>query len=167
VLLVCHHGPASSHANAGQPVSPQSQKWRKSGIFVALCGEIRAKMCESACGATKSPLFGHRTADFAGLLKPLFKEQRTMRKIILAAAAGAAALTLSACSEKTEDAAAETADSAMADTEANAEAAGEAVDAAADDAAAAAGDAAAATTEAAAAAEAEVQDETAAEAKAD
>ena len=38
-----------------------------------------------------------------------------MRKIILAAAAGAAALTLSACSEKTEDAAAETADAAMAE----------------------------------------------------
>ncbi|WP_232308173.1 hypothetical protein [Tsuneonella dongtanensis] len=135
-----------------------------------LHGDLRRKFGENVriglqCHKVAIIWGGH--GGFAGLLKPLFKEQRTMRKIILAAAAGAAALTLSACSEKTEDAAAETADAAMADAEANADAAGEAVDGAADATAEAAGDAAAATTEAAAAAEGEMQDETAAEAKAD
>lgn len=78
-----------------------------------------------------------------------------MRKIILAAAAAGAALTLAACSEKTEDAASETADSALADADA---AASEAADAAATatdaatDAAAAATDAASAATDAASAA---------------
>jgi len=71
----------------------------------------------------------------------LFKELKHMRKIILVAAAAGAALTLAACSEKTEDAATETADSAMADTEANAEAAGDAVEGAATEATDAAADA--------------------------
>ena len=56
-----------------------------------------------------------------------------MRKIILAAAAAGAALTLAACSEGTQDAAEETVEGAAADTEANADAMGAAVeDAAAD-----------------------------------
>ena len=62
----------------------------------------------------------------------LFKELKHMRKIVLVAAAAGAALSLAACSEKTEDAATETADSAMADTEANAEAATDTVEGAAD-----------------------------------
>ena len=51
-----------------------------------------------------------------------------MRKIILAAAAAGAALTLAACSEGTEDAASETVDGAMADTETNMDAMASEVD---------------------------------------
>ncbi|WP_198507630.1 hypothetical protein [Qipengyuania seohaensis] len=83
-----------------------------------------------------------------------------MRKIALFAAASAAALSLAACSEATEDAAADTADSAAADAEANMEAAGESMEAAGEDVAAEA-DAAAAEVEA------EVEGETEAEAAAD
>ncbi|MEO6388132.1 MAG: hypothetical protein ABIT16_03930 [Croceibacterium sp.] len=83
-----------------------------------------------------------------------------MRKIVFAAAIAGAALSLAACSEKTEDAAGTTVDSAMADTEANAQAAGDTVDSAATTAAAAA-------TDASAAVEADVQGESTAEAKAD
>ena len=45
-----------------------------------------------------------------------------MRKIILAAAIAAGALSLAACSEKTEDAAGEAVDAAAADASSNAEA---------------------------------------------
>lgn len=83
-----------------------------------------------------------------------------MRKIILAAAVAGAALSLTACSEKTGDAAETTVDSAAADTAANADAAGEAVEGAVDDAAAEVDGAAAAV-------EADVQDESTAEAQAD
>ena len=54
-----------------------------------------------------------------------------MRKIILAAAIAGSALTLSACSEGTEDAADATVDSAAADAEANMDAMAADVDAAA------------------------------------
>jgi hypothetical protein len=90
-----------------------------------------------------------------------------MRKIVLAAAIAGAALSLSACSESTEDAAGETVDNAMADAEANAEAAGEAVEGAAADVGAAADAAVEGADDAAAEAEAEVQDETTTEAAAD
>jgi hypothetical protein len=130
------------------------------------CGEILAKSGKLACSATKLPLFGKGTVASPSI-QSCSKEQRTMRKILLAAAAGAAALTLSACSEKTEDAAAETADSAAADASANAEAAGETVDSAASDTATAAANASDAATDAAAAAEADVQGESTTEAKAD
>ncbi len=90
-----------------------------------------------------------------------------MRKIALFAAAAGAALTLAACSEKTEDAAATTADSIAADTEANMEAAGDAVAEGAAAATDAAATGAAAATDAAAAAEAEVQGESTEEAKVD
>jgi hypothetical protein len=81
----------------------------------------------------------------------LFKDIDTMRKIILAAAIAGAAFSLSACSEKTEDATSEAADSAAADAAANADAAAGAVTDAATDAAAATseavdGDTTAATT---------------------
>jgi hypothetical protein len=98
-------------------------------------------------------------------------KDNTMRKIVLAAAIAAGALSLAACSEGTEEAAGEAADSAMADAEANVEAAGDAVEGAAADAGAAvegAADSAADTaSDAAAGAEAEVQDETTSEAAAD
>jgi hypothetical protein len=77
----------------------------------------------------------------------------TMRKIVLAAAIAGAALSLAACSNKTEDATGEAMDSAMADASANADAAGDAVSTAAADATAAASEAvdtAAATAETAA-----------------
>ena len=73
-----------------------------------------------------------------------------MRKIILAAAAAGAALTLSACSEGTEDAADATVEEGMADAEANVEAMGEAADGAMEEAGAAMDDAAAAVDAAAA-----------------
>ena len=90
-----------------------------------------------------------------------------MRKIALFAAAAGAALSLAACSEKTEDATATAADSAVADTEANLEAAGDAVEAGAENVDAAAENAAADAEDAAATVEADAQDETKAEAKAD
>lgn len=94
-----------------------------------------------------------------------------MRKIILAATIAAFALTVSACSESTEDAADAAVEGAADDTAANVDAAGEAVEGAAVDTGAAVetgADAVVAGAEAgAAAAEAEVQDETPAEAAAD
>ena len=96
-------------------------------------GQLQGSLRQNSGENVRIDLQCHKVAiiygvrgEFAGLCS---KEHRTMRKIILAAAAGAAALTLSACSEKTEDAAAETADAAMADAEANADAAGEEIDA--------------------------------------
>jgi hypothetical protein len=170
MLLVCHHGPASSAARGFHALKSPAQKWRNSGGFMAKCGGNRAKMWNLPCTATKPPLFGAGTVFFTEHQK-LFKGTTNMRKIILAAAAGALALTVSACSEKTEDAAAETADSAAADTAANADAMGEAVDATATDAAATASDAAAtasaAATDAAATTEAAAQGESTTEAKAD
>ena len=73
-----------------------------------------------------------------------------MRKFVIAGAVAAAALTLSACSEGTEDAATETVDAAAADMEANADAAVDTMEEGAADAAdtmEAAGDEAAATME--------------------
>lgn len=94
-----------------------------------------------------------------------------MRKIALFAAATGAALTLAACSEKTQDAAATTADSAVNDTQANMEAAGDAAATTATDAANAvdhaAATGAAAATDAAAAAEANVQGQSTEAAKKD
>lgn len=98
---------------------------------------------------------------------PMPKGNSIMRKIALFAAAAGAALTLAACSEKTEDAAAATADAAAADTEANLDAAGDAVTDAAADVDAAAENAAAEAEDATATVEADAQDETKAEAKAD
>ena len=51
-----------------------------------------------------------------------------MRKIALVAAVSAAALSLAACSEGTEEAAENTVEGAAADTEANAEAMGDSID---------------------------------------
>ncbi|MEO1968763.1 MAG: hypothetical protein ABGW87_08640 [Sphingomonadaceae bacterium] len=65
-----------------------------------------------------------------------------MRKIALIALTAGAALSLAACSEKTQDAAETTATSAANDTQANMEAAGTAVGDAAHDAGTAMGDAA-------------------------
>jgi hypothetical protein len=170
MLFVCHPDPASSAAHGFHALKSLERKWRKSGNSVAKCGSNRAKMCKFACAATKPPLFGAGTV-YCTEHPKCSKEQRIMRKIILAAIAGAAALTLSACSEKTEDAAATTADSAAADTAANADAMGEAVDATATDAAATASDAAAtasaAATDAAATTEAAAQGESTDAAKAD
>ena len=90
-----------------------------------------------------------------------------MRKIALFAAAAGAALTLAACSEKTEDAAATAADSAVADTEANMEAAGEEVTETAAEVEAGAEAAAAEADAETAEVEADAQDETVTEAKAD
>jgi hypothetical protein len=104
--------------------------------------------------------------------KPLaqFKEF-FMRKIMLVASIAAAALSLSACSESTEEAADAAVDGAAADTAANADAMGEAVEGAAVEAGAAVeegADAVVAGGQAAGdAAEAEVQDESVAEANAD
>jgi hypothetical protein len=98
---------------------------------------------------------------------PKSKGNLSMRKIALFAVAAGAALSLAACSEKTEDAAATAVDSAAADTEANAEAAGDAVAGAAADVDAAAENAAAEAEGEAAEVEADAQDETVEEAKAD
>jgi hypothetical protein len=98
---------------------------------------------------------------------PKSKGNLSMRKIALFAAVAGAALSLAACSEKTEDAAATAVDSAAADTEANAEAAGAAVTDAASDVDAAAENAAATAEGEAAEVEADAQDETVGEAKAD
>jgi hypothetical protein len=65
-----------------------------------------------------------------------------MRKIILAAAIAGAALSISACSQKTADATSAAADSASADAAANADAAATAVSGAATDAASATSEAA-------------------------
>ena len=56
-----------------------------------------------------------------------------MRKFVIAAAAAGAALTLSACSEGTEEAATDAVDGAVADMETNADDAGEAVEGAMED----------------------------------
>ncbi|WP_341859048.1 hypothetical protein WKH79_12330 [Qipengyuania sp. GPGPB31] len=85
---------------------------------------------------------------------------RTMRKIALFAAASAAALTLAACSEATEDSAEATADEAVADAETNMEA----IEAETDEAIA---DVTAEADEAAAEVEAAAENETTAEAAAD
>jgi hypothetical protein len=71
-----------------------------------------------------------------------FKDTLNMRKIVLAAAIAGAALSLAACSSKTEDAASETADSAAADASANADVAASAVTGAAADATSATSEAA-------------------------
>ena len=126
---------------------------------MAKCGGNRAKMWNLPCTATKPPLFGAGTV-FSTEHQKLFKGTTNMRKIILAAAAAGAALTLAACSEGTQDAAEETVEGAAADTEANADAMGAAVEGATEEAAAEA-DAAAAEVEA------DVQDETTTEAQAD
>jgi hypothetical protein len=76
--------------------------------------------------AKREAHLGLARAAEADRFDPPSKGNATMRKIALLAAAGAA-LSLAACSEKTQDAAATTADSAAADTAANAEAAGDAV----------------------------------------
>ncbi|QNE05822.1 hypothetical protein [Croceicoccus marinus] len=90
-----------------------------------------------------------------------------MRKIILAAVAAGAALSLVACSEGTEENAEATMDSMAADADANMDA----VEATAEDAAAeaemATDSAMEATDEAAAEVEADVQDETVTEAQVD
>jgi hypothetical protein len=101
-----------------------------------------------------------------------------MRKIILAAAFTAGALSLTACSEKTEQKTGEAMDSAAADAQVNADAAGEnvdhaadaagaAVNTAADNTAAAASTAGKAAVDAKNAAEADVQGESKAKAAAD
>ncbi|UVI39725.1 hypothetical protein [Qipengyuania spongiae] len=90
-----------------------------------------------------------------------------MRKIALIAAASAAALSLAACSESTQDAAESTAENAAADTEANLEAAGTELEQASDDIDAAAENAAADAEAATNEAEADMQDETVDEAAAD
>ena len=69
----------------------------------------------------------------------LFKDCYNMRKIVLAAAAAAGVLALSACSEKTEHAADATVDSAASDAAAAASDAAASATEAAGDAAAAAG----------------------------
>jgi len=59
-----------------------------------------------------------------------------MRKIILAAAIAASALSLAACSETTEENADDTAETMAADADANADNAGQAIEGAADESAA-------------------------------
>ena len=90
-----------------------------------------------------------------------------MRKIILAAAAAGAALSLAACSESTENAAGEAVDSAMADTEANVEAVGDEVSETADEAGAAVDNAGNEVEGEANEVEADVQDESTQEAAVD
>jgi hypothetical protein len=136
---------------------------------VAQFGRFRGKLRRQSGQNVQIALLCHKAAIIWGghgvspSIQSCSKEQRFMRKIILAAVAGAAALTLAACSEKTEDAATETADSAAADASVNADAAGEAAADVATDAAATASDAAAtastAATDAAATTEAAAQGE--------
>ncbi|MEO6153572.1 MAG: hypothetical protein ABIT09_13365 [Croceibacterium sp.] len=90
-----------------------------------------------------------------------------MRKIIIAAAFAAGALSLAACSQKTENKTGEAMDSAAADASANADAVGENVDNAATAAGDAVNTAAVAATDAKNAAEADLQGESKAKAAAD
>ncbi|QQN73042.1 hypothetical protein [Croceicoccus sp. YJ47] len=90
-----------------------------------------------------------------------------MRKIILAAAIAGSALTLTACSEGTEENAEMTADSMAADTEANMDAAGAEMEELGTETEMMADDVATDVDQAAAEAEADMQDETVAEAQAD
>jgi hypothetical protein len=96
-------------------------------------GHYSARRSPPPCGFRASPGEQPRRA----LSYSLFKDTDTLRKIILAAAIAGAALSLTACSEKTEDATSEAADSAAADAAANADAAATAVTDATTDAAAA------------------------------
>jgi hypothetical protein len=119
--------------------------------MVANCGNL-------PCDATFSPLFrpgevcfraSRERALTRGASTPnnsLFKGITSMRKIALLAAASAAALSLAACSEKTQETAEATGESMAADAQTNADAAGQAVA----DTAETAGDAVADTAEKAA-----------------
>ena len=127
------------------------------------------------CGIIWATEAGHE-AGFEGAHKGRFREYRNqgvypMRKIVLAAAIAGAALSLSACSEGTEDATEAAAEGAMADAEANMDAAGETMENAAAETGAAVDGAmdetAAAADEAAAEAEASIENESEAEAQAD
>lgn len=122
----------------------------RGGGHIAAIALLRHKFAIISPGRVRS------NADFALAVQPAgatvsqFKGYQPMRKIVLAAAIAGAALSLAACSNKTEEATGEAMDSAMADASTNADAAGEAVSTAAADATEAAGnavDAAEATAE--------------------
>jgi hypothetical protein len=83
---------------------------------------------------------GRREISEGALSYSLFKDTLNMRKIVLAAVAGAA-MSLAACSGNADNAASESSDSAMADANANADAAASAASEASTDAAAAASEA--------------------------
>ncbi|MCA0910379.1 hypothetical protein [Qipengyuania gaetbuli] len=135
-----------------------ADKWRKSGNLGANKANLGMNVAKSLAAPQSGHYLGPRKASKGSCAEEVdHRRIRTqtrclriylMRKIALVAAASAAALSLAACSEATEDAAEATTEAAAADAEANMEAAGEAVEAAGEEVAAE-GEEAAAEVEAA------------------